>query len=173
MWICPPPIIWTLVRTEGSDSEVPHNSHRVRKRGEKQVHPDLAYSDHPIQRKLIPLLRFGQTGTPLFTFAVGVLVQRLLRCGRVTEDALRFAFRRRDLTGAEQVHGDISVEIVQLAEFQHPCFLDQNVRPSFFTIRNLISGLLTYFVYLCHKSQLNVQQDQHRSQAIISVTTFP
>ena len=64
-----------------------------------------------------------------------VLVQRLLRCTRVTEDALRFAFRRRDLTGAEQVHRDISVEIVQLTEFQCPCFLGRNVRLNKLTIR--------------------------------------
>ncbi|MCH8828411.1 MAG: serine hydrolase, partial [Planctomycetes bacterium] len=64
-----------------------------------------------------------------------VLVQRLLRCTRVTEDALRFAFRRRDLTGAEQVHRDTSVEIVQLAEFQCPCFLGRIVRLNKLTIR--------------------------------------
>ena len=58
----------------------------------------------------------------------GVLVQRLLRCTCVTGDAVKFALRRRDLIGAEQVHGDTSVEIVQLAEFQCPCFLGRNVR---------------------------------------------
>ena len=64
-----------------------------------------------------------------------VLIQRLLRCTRVTEDAFRFAFRHRDLTGAEQVHGDTSVEIVQLGEFQCPCFLGRNVRLNKLTIR--------------------------------------
>ena len=66
-----------------------------------------------------------------------MLVQRLLLCTRVTEDALRFAFRRRDLTGAEQVHGDTSVEIVQLGEFQCPCFLGRNVRLNKLTIRGV------------------------------------
>ncbi len=64
-----------------------------------------------------------------------MLVQRLLRCTRVTGDGLRFALRRRDLIGAEQLHGDTSVEIVQLAEFQRPCFLGRNVRLNIFTTR--------------------------------------
>jgi hypothetical protein len=63
-----------------------------------------------------------------------VLVQRLLRYTCVPRGGLKTVFRRRDLIGAEQVHEDTSVEIVQLAEFQHPCFLGQNVRPSFFTV---------------------------------------
>ena len=66
----------------------------------------------------------------------GVLIQRLLLCTHVTEEDLRFALRRRDLFGAEQVREDASVEIVQIDTAQYPCFLGQNVRFNKLTIRD-------------------------------------
>ena len=67
---------------------------------------------------------------------MAVLVQRLLRSTRVIGNGHRFAFQRQDLIGAEQVHEDASVEIVQLAEIQHLCFLGRNVSMNKLTIRD-------------------------------------
>jgi hypothetical protein len=67
-----------------------------------------------------------------------VLVHRLLRCARASGYGLCLAFRRRGQFGAEQVCEDDSVEIVQLAKFQHACFLSRNNRLNIFTKRELV-----------------------------------